>query len=141
MSGSIISMDLPWIEDILSLYYKKTLENTFPDKDFTTIFIAILHILGVIALYFGVLLPPKYIWTHTIFLGLVLSSYLVFDNNCFMTLFANMNTSQTMTPMYFKIHTAIIIMTTIFFISLLSNFFPKYAPFNIIKNIILTIDK
>jgi hypothetical protein len=141
MSGSLISTDLPWIEDIISIYYKKTLQNTFPDNDFTTVFIAVFHIIGVIALYFGVLLPPKYIWTHTIFLGLVLTSYIVFDNNCFMTLFANMNTNQYMTSLYFKIHTAIIVMTTVFIISLLSNFYPKYAPFNIIKSIILAVDK
>jgi hypothetical protein len=141
MSGSLISTDLPWIEDIMALYYKKTLENTFPAKDFTTVFIAVFHIIGVIALYFGVLLPPKYLWAHTIFLGLILGSYFVFENNCFMTLFANMNTTQSMTPLYFRIKTAFIVMTTIFIISLLSNFFPKYAPFNIIKSIILIIDK
>lgn len=141
MSGSLISSDLPWIEDIITLYYKKTLQNTFPSNDFTTVFIAIFHIIGVIALYCGVLLPPKYIWIHTIFLGFVLGSYFVFDNNCFMTLFANMNTTQSMTPLYFRIKTAMIVMTSIFLISFSSNFFPKYSPFNIIKTIILNIDK
>ena len=140
MSGSIISSDLPWIEDIFGIYYKKTVENTFPANDFTTVFIAIVHIAGVIALYFGILLPPKYIWVHTIFIELLLISYFFFDNNCFMTLFANMNTSQEMTPLYVRIETAIKIMTAIFIISFLSNIFPQWSLFNIIKNIVLKVD-
>jgi len=141
MSGSLISNDLPWIEDIIAIYYRKTLQNTFPSNDFTTVFIAVFHIIGVVALYLGVLLPPKYIWIHTIFLGTILGSYFIFDNNCFMTLFANMNTSQSMTPLYFRMKTALIVMTSIFFISMASNFFPGYSPFNIIKTIILHFDK
>lgn len=140
MSGSLISSDLPWMEDVLAIYYKKTLANTFPNTDFTTVFIAILHIIGVIVLYFGILLPPKYIWLHTIFLGLLLGSYFIFDNNCFMTLFANMNTTQEMTPLYIRMGTAIKTMTTIFLVSLMSNFYPEWSPFNILKKTILKLD-
>ena len=140
MSGSLISSDLPWMEDILGLYYKKTIENTFPADDFTTVFIAILHIIGVIFLYFGILLPPKYIWIHTIYLGLLLASYFLFDNNCFMTLFANMNTSQQMTPLYIRMKTAIKTMTAIFLLSLISNFYPKWSLFNILKMTIIKLD-
>ena len=83
MRGSIISSDLPWLEDIFGIYYKKTMENTFPAHDFSTIFIAFFHILGMLSIYFGILLPPKYIWIHTLYLGLLLISYYIFDNNCF----------------------------------------------------------
>ena len=140
MRGSIISSDLPWMEDILSIYYKKTMENTFPSNDFSTIFIAFFHILGMVSIYLGVLLPPKYICIHTVYLGLLLLSYYLFDNNCFMTLYANMNTDQEMTPLYIRMGTFIKTMTFVLIVSIGSNFFPEYSPFSIIKKIVLKLD-
>ena len=140
MRGSIISSDLPWMEDIFSIYYTKTMENTFPSNDFSTIFIAFFHILGMLSIYLGILLPPKYIWIHTLYLGLLLISYYIFDNNCFMTLYANMNTDQEMTPLYIRMGTFIKTMTFVLLISIGSNFYPEYSPFSLIKKLVLKLD-
>ena len=133
-SGSIqTSLDLPWFEDIVKLYYYKTFENTFPSTDFTTMFIAVIHILGAYLLYFGLLLPPQYIWIHTIYLSLVLSSYIIFDQNCFMTLLANMNTDNDKPPLYIRMSSAIKTLIVVFTYSLASNFYPQIAPYSILK--------
>ena len=132
--------DLPWIEDVISMYYKTSIKNIFTTFDFNTLFITIFHLIGIIAVYYGVFLPPKYIWVHTIYVGILLGTYIIFKNNCFMTVVSKFQTVPDKPFIYFKIETAISAMIATFFISFFSNFFPAYSPFNIIKTIILKMD-
>ncbi len=132
--------ELPWFEDILYVYYINTVRNTFPSLDFTTIFVAIFHIVGFYVIYFGVFLPPKYIWIHVVYLLTILISYFIFDKNCFMTLFANMGTSSTKTPIYLRMSTATVLLFILLGVSILSIFYPNLSPFRLIKSIILKLE-
>jgi hypothetical protein len=132
--------DLPWIEDVISMYYTNSIKNIFATFDFNTLFITIFHLIGIIAVYYGVFLPPKYIWVHTTYVGILLGSYILFKNNCFMTVVSKFQTVPEKPFIYFKIETAISAMIAVFFISFFSNFFPSISPFNIIKTIILKMD-
>ena len=138
--SSLGSNDLPWAEDVFNLYSYKTLENTFPSLDFTTYFLAISHIIGVIFIYLGILLPPRYIWIHTLYIGILAITYIIFNNNCFMTLLTNVNTDQFRNPLYIRMSTALKLLGIVFFISLTSNFYPKYSPFEILKHTMLALD-
>ena len=134
MSGSITSsFDLPWMEDVARLYYYKTFDNTFPKTDFTTMFVAVFHIIGAYALYLGIFLPPQYIWIHTLYLTIVFVSYYMFDKNCFMTLLANVNTDNIKTPLYIRMTTAIWILFWIYIYSIASIFYPQIAPYSLLK--------
>jgi hypothetical protein len=132
--------DLPWLEDIIYVYYINTVKNTFPSTDFTTVFIALAHIIGFYTIYLGIFLPPKYIWAHTLYLGIILISYYIFDKNCFMTLLANMDTETSKTPIYVRMSTATKFLVLIFIYSILLNIFPNISPFRIIKNAILKME-
>jgi len=132
--------DLPWIEDVMSMYYQETIHNIFKTVDFNTLFITVFHLIGIFVVYVGVLLPPKYIWVHTIYMAILLASYILFDKNCFMTVVSKFQTVPEKPFIYFKIESAISIMSVVFIISFFSNFFPQYSPFNIIKTIILKMD-
>lgn len=132
--------DLPWIEDVMNLYYQETIQNTFKTIDFNTLFITLFHLIGILVVYVGILLPPKYIWVHTIYMAILLTSYILFNKNCFMTVVSKFQTVPEKPFIYFKIESAISIMAIVFIVSFFSNFFPQYSPFNIIKTIILKMD-
>ena len=132
--------ELPWFEDMLYIYYINTVRNTFPSLDFTTIFVALFHIVGFYVIYFGVFLPPKYIWIHVVYLLTILISYFIFDKNCFMTLFANMGTSSKKTPIYLRMSTATVFLFMLLGVSILSIFYPNLSPFRLIKSIILKLE-
>jgi hypothetical protein len=132
--------ELPWFEDILYVYYINTVKNTFPSFDFTTIFVAIFHIIGFYIIYLGVFLPPKYIYIHIIYLSIILISYYIFDKNCFMTLFANMGTSSQKTPIYLRMSTATVFLFMLLAVSIISVIYPNLSPFRIIKSIILKLE-
>ena len=134
MSGSLnSSFDLPWMEDVARIYYYSTFNNTFPKTDFTTMFIAIFHIIGAYMLYLGIFLPPQYIWLHVVYLTIVFTSYFIFDKNCFMTLLANVNTDNIKTPLYIRMTTAIWILVFIYIYALAILFFPQISPYAILK--------
>jgi hypothetical protein len=132
--------ELPWFEDILYVYYINTVKNTFPSLDFTTVFVAIFHIIGFYVIYWGVFLPPKYIWIHIVYILTILISYFIFDKNCFMTLFANMGTPSYKTPIYLRMSTATVFLFILLGVSTISIIYPNLSPFRIIKSIILKLE-
>jgi len=132
--------ELPWFEDMIYLYYINTVKNTFSSYDFTTIFIAIFHIIGFYTIYLGFLLPPKYLWIHTIYITIILISYYIFDKNCFMTLFANMDTSEDKTPIYVRMSTAMQFLLMLLSISLIGLIYPNLSAFRLLKSLILKLE-
>ena len=135
-----LNSDLPWLEDTLYVYYMNSVKNTFPSFDFATIFIAIFHIVGFYVIYLGFLLPPKYLWIHTVYIFIILISYYIFDNNCFMTLFANMDTSEHKTPIYVRMETAMNFLLFLLGLNVIGILFPNLSAFRIIKYIILKLE-
>jgi hypothetical protein len=132
--------ELPWFEDILHLYIKQSIDNTFPSYDFPTVFTAILHIIGFFFIYIGIFLPPKYLVFYTIYLGLIYISYYIFDNNCIMTLFANIDTDMTATPIYIRMKTASTFIRNMLIISIIGTLVPALSPFKLIRALILKLD-
>jgi len=106
-SNKTKTSDLPWIEDVMNLYYQETIQNTFKTIDFNTLFITLFHLIGILVVYVGILLPPKYIWVHTIYMAILLTSYILFNKNCFMTVVSKFQTVPEKPFIYFKIESSI----------------------------------
>jgi hypothetical protein len=132
--------DLPWIEDILNIYITQSIKNTFPSRDFPTIFTAVLHIIGFLFIYIGILLPPKYLIFYIVYLLLIYTSYYIFNNRCIMTLFANVDTDMTKTPIYVRMQTANTFIRNLIILSTIFILIPNISPFRIIKNIVLKLE-
>ena len=49
----------------------------------------ILHIVGVLLIQLGPLLPPKYMPYYIIYISILLSTYALLNNQCFMTVLSN----------------------------------------------------
>lgn len=134
------SNKLPWIDEVLNLYMKKTWENTFPNNDFTTIFVAIFHIIGFLFIHLGLFAPPYLLGWYILYLIIIKVSYYIFDNNCFMTLFANTAETKHQIPLSIRGTTAGNGLLIYLIISVIGFLFPKYSLFNIIKNTFLLLE-
>ena len=130
--------DIPYLEDIYKLHFKNTMNVLFPKKirnKLVVYFISLLHIIGALFLQWGIFLKPKYLFYYFIYLLLILFSYYIFDNHCFMTLISNKYSGIKKTPLYIKKKTAknIIIINSI--IALVGLLMPKISLYNIIRYI------
>ena len=45
MTNNLVEKDLPWFEDVWASYQLRMFKNTFPNTDFNTMFVAIIHII------------------------------------------------------------------------------------------------
>jgi len=140
MTNNLVEKDMPWFEDVWTSYQIKMFKNTFPNTDFNTMFVAIIHIIGVYAIYLGILLPPKYLWTHLLYCSIILISYIIFDKNCFMTLLANDPEIKEISPLYIRMNTAVGSIIFVMIISFIGFIYPEFSPFRIIKKIILSLE-
>ena len=130
--------DIPYIEDIYRLHFKNTINVLFPSKirnKLLVYLISTLHIIGAFVLQWGIFLKPKYLFHYLIYLLLILFSYYIFKNHCFMTLISNKYSGIKNTPLYIKKQTAknIIIINSI--IALVGLLMPKISLYNIIRYI------
>jgi len=130
--------DIPYLEDIYKLHFKNTMNVLFPNKSKNKLIvylISILHIIGALVLQWGIFLKPKYLFYYFIYLLLILFSYYIFENHCFMTLISNKYSGIKKTPLYIKKQTAknIIIINSI--ITLIGFLIPKMSLYTILKYI------
>jgi hypothetical protein len=130
--------DIPYLEDIYKLHFKNTMNVLFPNKSRNKLIvylISILHIIGALVLQWGIFLKPNYLFYYFIYLLLILFSYYIFENHCFITLISNKYSGIKKTPLYIKKKTAknIIIINSI--IALIGFLIPKMSLYNIIKYI------
>ena len=130
--------DIPYLEDIYKLHFKNTMTILFPSKirnKVVVYLISILHIIGALVLQWGIFLKPNYLFYYFIYLLLILFSYYIFKNHCFMTLISNKYSGIKKTPLYIKKQTAknIIIINSI--IALIGFLIPKMSLYTILKYI------
>jgi phosphoglycerol transferase MdoB-like AlkP superfamily enzyme len=96
---------IPYLEDIYKLHFKNTMTVLFPNKTrnkLVVYLISIFHIIGALVLQWGIFLKPKYLFYYFIYLLLILFSYYIFNNHCFMTLISNKYSGNKKTPLYIK---------------------------------------
>ena len=94
--------------------------------------INILHILGVVFIQFGVLLPPKFLIYYIAFIIALFVSYYIFNNRCFMTIVANKYSKKEVNSLCIKMSEAKIILLLYLIVGILGYLNPKYSPYKII---------
>ncbi len=96
--------------------------------------INIIHIIGVLLIQVGPLLPPKFMPYYIIYLAILLSSYALLNNKCFMTVLSNHVSHNNFQPLCFTLNNAQYIMIALIFYAILCIIYPKYSLFTIIAS-------
>ena len=96
--------------------------------------INILHIIGVLLIQIGPLLPPKYMPYYILYLAILLSSYAILNNQCFMTVLSNHISKTNFQPLCFPLNNAQFIIIALISYAILIFFYPKYSLYNYITS-------
>lgn len=130
--------NLPYLEDIHNLHINHILGSLFPlvEKNKITVYvISIMHVIGTIVIQWGIFLKPNYLKLYILYLILIIISYYVFNNYCFMTLLSTKFTKIYKPALHIRKKTAKKILIINLSIALFSVIFPKYSIHNIVKTI------
>lgn len=117
---------------------KHTLYALFPDDVENrplVILINILHIIGVLAIQIGILIPPKYIKFYIVYVVLLLITYIILDNRCFMTEISNYFGGKNYNTLCIKMKDAKKILLVYLVIGILFEIYPQYSIYNILVQI------
>ena len=117
---------------------KHTVSALFPDDVENrplVILINILHIIGVLAIQIGILLSPKYIKFYIGYVVLLLITYIILDNRCFMTEISNYFGGKNYNTLCIKMKDAKKILLVYLVIGILFEIYPQYSIYNILVKI------
>ena len=117
---------------------KHTIDSLFPDDVNyrpLVILINIIHVIGVMAIQFGILLPPNLMKYYIVYLVVLLITYIVLNNRCFMTEISNYIGGKNYNTLCVKLSEAKQILTVYLVIAILFEVYPQYSLFNIFKNL------
>ena len=139
MKKKIINLD-----DLLIQYFNQILPNEKSKLLTLSIFLLrILHIVGIFFLIFGCLFPRKFRDYHIIWCLKTLFLWYILDNKCYLTMFINLfkdkNEYEPFLPTS-SFASNIVIFTSLF-ISIFGLLLPEYSGFNLVKNMIISLDK
>ena len=118
--------------------YKHTIDSLFPDDVNyrpLVILINIMHVIGVMTIQFGILLPPNLIKYYIVYLVVLLITYIILNNRCFMTEISNYIGGKNYNTLCVKLSDAKHILIVYLVIAILFEVYPKISLFNIFKNI------
>lgn len=116
---------------------RHTFTSLFPDdvkNRRLVIFINMIHMLGVLVIQFGILLPPIYMKYYIVYLILLLVSYILLNNRCFMTEISNYIGGKNYNTLCIKLSDAKKILMVYLVIGILFETFPQYSLYEIISN-------
>jgi len=95
----------------------------------------ILHILGVLLIQIGPILPPKYMPYYIIYISILLSTYALLNNQCFMTILSNYISKTNYNPLCVNLSFAQIIMVILIMYCVTAMLYPKYALYTYIPSL------
>lgn len=95
-----------------------------------------LHILGVIIIQFGLLLPPVLLRYYVLYIFFLYISYILLKNKCFMTLLSNYYSGKDYDALCVRMRDAKTVLLFLLLLALFFVSFPNYAPYNLIKKYI-----
>ena len=117
---------------------KHTIDSLFPndvENRGLVITVNIIHILGVLFIQFGILLPPNLMKYYIIYLVLLLVSYIIFNNRCFMTELSNYIGGRNYNTLCIKLSEAKFILGIYLFVAIFFQFMPQYSFFSLLTNL------
>ena len=117
---------------------KHTLTSLFPNDVKhrpIVILVNMLHILGVLAIQFGILLPPNAMKYYIIYLVLLLVSYILLNNRCFMTELSNYIGGKNYNTLCIKLTHAKKIMVVYLVLAIIFEIFPQYSFYSLLTEL------
>lgn len=118
--------------------YKNLYPGDVPNKGIVYT-INTIHILGVIVIQLGLLLPPYLLNYYILYIFFLYISYIILNNKCFMTLLSNYYSGENFDALCIEMRDA---KTVLLFLLLAALFFvsnPRWAPYNLIKKYIIKV--
>ena len=94
-----------------------------------------IHLLGVLFIQFGILLPSKYLSYYIYYLMLIFISYFYFRNNCFMTIISNYYSGKYLNMLCIKFTQAKLILILYLLLATIFYIEPSISFYNIIKRL------
>ncbi len=94
--------------------------------------INILHIIGVLLIQIGPILPPKYMPYYIIYISILLSTYALLNNQCFMTVLSNHISETNFNPLCVTLNSAQIVMILLIIYGLIVISYPRYSLYQYI---------
>jgi hypothetical protein len=128
---------MPPLEDLMVMYFKHSMSRMFPTKcsnKSIVYFIGFFHLLGAIVLQYAPwFLPPKLLWTYFVFALVNIFSYIIFNEECFMTLLTNYYGNVKGCPLHVRMSTALIGVSLNLVLCIIGMVYPPFAPINLVK--------
>ena len=107
-----------------------TYVSLFPndiDNKFIVYLINIIHIIGVIIIQFGILLPPYLLKYYIVYIIFLFISYILLNNRCFMTILSNYFGNKNYNSLCIKMNEAKYILGIYLFVAIFFYLYPKYS--------------
>lgn len=98
------------------------------------IFVNMLHMLGVLAIQFGILLPPSMMKYYIIYLVLLLVSYILLNNRCFMTEISNYIGGKNYNTLCIKLSDAKKILVVYLVFAIIFEIVPELSFYSLLSN-------
>jgi hypothetical protein len=115
-----------------------TLYTVFPNdvkNRGIVITINIIHILGVLFIQLGILLPPRLMKYYILYLIFLLVTYILLNNKCFMTELSNYIGGKNYNTLCIKLKDAKKILIVYLVIGIIFEVFPQYSLYTILSNL------
>ena len=120
-------MDLTQVVTKCGLHtYSSLFPNDVSNK-YLVYFINIIHIIGVIIIQFGILLPPTLLKYYIIYIVFLFISYILLNNRCFMTVLSNYFGDKNYNSLCIKMNEAKYILAIYLVVSVFFFVYPKYS--------------
>ena len=116
-----------------------TYTSLFPDdvqNKWSVYVINMLHIIGVIIIQLGLLLPPFLLKYYILYLVFLFVSYILLNDRCFMTVLANYIGNKNYNSLCIKMNEAKAILFFYLIVAVVFYLYPKYSLFNIITGLL-----
>lgn len=126
------------MDDFVGRCARHTIYSLFPDDVKNrplVILVNILHIVGILVIQFGILLPPNLLKYYIVYLVVLLVSYILLNNRCFMTEISNYIGGKNYNTLCIKMSEAKSILIVYLVLAIIFEVYPQYSLFNMLLNL------
>ena len=112
--------------------------SMFPDDvkhRWLVITINMIHLLGVLIIQFGILLPPNMMKYYIVYLIVILTTYILINNRCFMTELSNYVGGKNYNTLCIRLTHAKKILIGYLVIAVLFEVFPQYSLYTFLTKL------
>lgn len=120
-------MDLTQVVTKCGLHTYSSLFPNDVNNKYLVYFINIIHIIGVIIIQFGLLLPPSLLKYYVIYIVFLFISYILLNNRCFMTVLSNYFGDKNYNSLCIKMNEAKYILAIYLVVAVFFYVYPRYS--------------